>query len=91
MIKFIDLFAGLGGMRLGFEQACATLGIEAECVLTSEIKPSAIMALHENFVHKNMVGDITQIQTKDLPDFDFLGVVVSFLGLKPLTFFCLEL
>lgn len=72
MIKFIDLFAGLGGMRLGFEQACATLGVEAECVLTSEIKPSAIMALNKNFVHKNMVGDITQVQTKDLPDFDFL-------------------
>ncbi len=41
-IKFIDLFAGLGGIRIGFEQACNNMGIETECVLTSEIKPYAI-------------------------------------------------
>jgi DNA (cytosine-5)-methyltransferase 1 len=41
-LKFIDLFAGLGGIRLGFEQACQDRGIETECVLTSEIKPYAI-------------------------------------------------
>jgi len=40
-IKFIDLFAGLGGIRLGFEQACMERGIKTECVLTSEIKPYA--------------------------------------------------
>ena len=27
-LKFIDLFAGLGGIRLGFEQACQDRGIE---------------------------------------------------------------
>lgn len=32
-LKFIDLFAGLGGIRLGFEQACNEMGIETECVL----------------------------------------------------------
>ena len=37
-VKFIDLFAGLGGIRIGFEQACKERGIETECVLTSEIK-----------------------------------------------------
>jgi DNA (cytosine-5)-methyltransferase 1 len=44
-IKFIDLFAGLGGIRLGFEQACREKGIQTECVLTSEIKPYAIQTL----------------------------------------------
>ena len=71
-IKFIDLFAGLGGIRLGFEQACEESGLKAECVLTSEIKEHAIEALKDNFEHKNFVGDITKVGTKDIPDFDIL-------------------
>ena len=55
-IKFIDLFAGLGGIRLGFEQAFNEMGYNTECVLTSEIKPHAIQALEANFEHKNLVG-----------------------------------
>ena len=57
-LKFIDLFAGLGGIRLGFEQACKERGIETECVLTSEIKPYAIETLRHNHHHENFVGDI---------------------------------
>lgn len=71
-IKFIDLFAGLGGIRLGFEQAFNEQGFETECVLTSEIKPSAIKALKENFRQDNLVGDIREIESNDIPDFDFL-------------------
>ena len=41
-IKFIDLFAGIGGMRLGLEQSCKFLGINSKCVFTSEIKDTAI-------------------------------------------------
>ena len=47
-IKFIDLFAGLGGIRLGFENAFKSLGFETECVLTSEIKPYAVKTLKQN-------------------------------------------
>ena len=71
-IKFIDLFAGLGGIRLSFEKAFKELGYETECVLTSEIKPSAIKALKENFEHKNLVGDICKVNEKEIEDFDFL-------------------
>jgi DNA (cytosine-5)-methyltransferase 1 len=71
-LKFIDLFAGLGGIRLGFEQACQEAGIETECVLTSEIKPYAIQTLKHNHHHENFVGDIFQVKNEDIPDFDFL-------------------
>ncbi len=71
-IRFIDLFAGLGGIRLGFEQACQDIGIETECVLTSEIKPYAIQTLKHNHHHENFVGDIFQVKNEDIPNFDFL-------------------
>ena len=71
-IKFIDLFAGLGGIRLGFENAFKEHGIETECVLTSEIKPYAIKTLKHNFNHENLAGDIFNIKNESIPDFDFL-------------------
>lgn len=71
-LRFIDLFAGLGGIRLGFEQACQERGIETECVLTSEIKPYAIQTLKHNHHHENFVGDIFQVKNEDIPQFDFL-------------------
>lgn len=71
-LKFIDLFAGLGGIRLGFEQACKERNIETECVITSEIKPYAIETLKHNYHHENFVGDIFQVKNEDIPDFDFL-------------------
>jgi len=71
-IKFIDLFAGLGGIRLGFEQACKERGIETECVMTSEIKPYAVATLKHNHHHENFVGDIFEVKNEDIPNFDFL-------------------
>lgn len=52
-IKFIDLFAGLGGIRIGFEEAAAELGLSTKCVFTSEIKDSALKAYQSNFNEKN--------------------------------------
>lgn len=71
-VKFIDLFAGMGGIRLGFEQAFQERGIKTECILTSEIKPYAVQALKDNFKQDNLVGDICQIDAKSIPDFDVL-------------------
>lgn len=71
-IRFIDLFAGIGGIRLGFEQTAKAIGIETECVLTSEIKPYAIEVLKQNYPNEIVSGDITKIATSDIPDFDFL-------------------
>ena len=71
-VKFIDLFAGLGGIRLGFENSFKKLGYETECVLTSEIKPYALKCLKQNFKNDFLAGDIFDIRNEFIPDFDFL-------------------
>lgn len=72
LIKFIDLFAGIGGIRKGFELACAERNIETECVFTSEIKPYAVDILSQNHPNETIAGDITQVNAIDIPAFDFL-------------------
>lgn len=59
-IRFIDLFAGIGGMRLGFEQAAKCLNIETECVLSSEINSDACLVYDKNFA-ESPKGDIRKI------------------------------
>lgn len=71
-IRFIDLFAGIGGIRKGFELACAEEGFETKCVFTSEIKPYAIDVLNQNHPQETVNGDITKVDEKDIPDFEFL-------------------
>lgn len=71
-LKFIDLFAGIGGIRKGFELACNDRGIETECVFTSEIKPYAVNVLKQNHPNEEINGDITQVEAKEIPDFDIL-------------------
>jgi DNA (cytosine-5)-methyltransferase 1 len=71
-VKFIDLFAGLGGIRLGFENSFQKLGFKTECVLTSEIKPYAVKCLKHNFTNDFFAGDIFDIRNEFIPNFDFL-------------------
>lgn len=71
-IKFVDLFAGIGGIRIGFETAFHKYGYETECVMTSEIKPHACNVLRANHPGEEIRGDITSIDAKTIPDFDFL-------------------
>lgn len=63
--KFIDLFAGIGGFRKGFEDA------GFECVFTSEINEKCQEVYSNNFGEKPY-GDITQIEPKEIPNFDIL-------------------
>lgn len=63
--RFIDLFAGVGGMRLGFESAGGS------CVFTSEWDKFAQKTYHENFGDWPD-GDITQIDASEIPEFDIL-------------------
>ena len=71
-IHFIDLFAGIGGIRQGLENACQKIGITAECVFTSEIKEYAIATYKENFHENKIYGDISQVDTALIPEFDIL-------------------
>jgi len=69
LIKFVDLFAGTGGIRLGFEQACNNHNLDNECVFSSEIDKKACLSYELNF-GSNPYSDITKVS--ELPDFDFL-------------------
>ena len=62
---FIDLFAGIGGMRLGFQQAGGT------CVFSSEFEKNAQATYCDNYGDYPF-GDITKISVKDIPDHDVL-------------------
>lgn len=70
-IAFIDLFCGLGGIRIGFEQSLNKFGLKGKCVFSSDIKRAAIKAYELNF-GENPECDITKINPSNLPNFDFL-------------------
>ena len=72
VLRFIDLFAGIGGIRCGLELAAKEKGLRPVCVFTSEIKPYAVSVLHENHPGETITGDITKVDTKNIPDFDIL-------------------
>ena len=64
-VKFIDLFCGIGGIRLGMESQ------GFECVFSSDINAECQRTYNENFGEKPF-GDITQIDEKSIPDHDIL-------------------
>lgn len=72
VLRFVDLFAGIGGIRCGLEQAARDKGLTPVCVMTSEIKPYAVNVLKENHPAETITGDITKVNTKNIPDFDIL-------------------
>lgn len=67
-LKSIDLFAGIGGIRLGFDNA---FGEEIETVFVSEWDEYAQKTYKANFKDNfDIAGDITSIDEKDIPEFD---------------------
>ncbi|HEX4133268.1 MAG TPA: DNA (cytosine-5-)-methyltransferase [Bryobacteraceae bacterium] len=64
---FIDLFAGIGGMRAGFEKA------GGRCIFTSEWNPWAKETYVSNYgLGERFVGDIVPIPADEIPDHDVL-------------------
>jgi DNA (cytosine-5)-methyltransferase 1 len=65
--RFIDLFAGIGGLRAPFEE------IGGRCVFTSEWDSYAQRTYSANFPSAHLInGDITKIRERDVPDHDVL-------------------
>ncbi len=68
-LRFIDLFAGIGGIRMGFEAHGGS------CVFTSEWNKFAQKTYLANFPQTQdhvFVGDITEVDEKDIPDHEIL-------------------
>jgi DNA (cytosine-5)-methyltransferase 1 len=64
---FIDLFAGIGGIRSGFKAA------NGRCVFTSEWNPYSQKTYKANFgVDEPLEGDITALAAENIPDHDVL-------------------
>ena len=65
--RFIDLFAGIGGLRIGFEMA------GGKCVFSSEWDSYAQRTYNANFPSADEIaGDITKIKANDVPDHEVL-------------------
>ncbi len=68
MYRSIDLFAGIGGIRKGFENA---FGEKIETVFVSEWDENAQKTYRINYKDSfPIAGDITQISEEDVPEFD---------------------
>lgn len=64
-LKFVDLFCGIGGMRLAFE------AVGCECVFSSDWDKYAQITYQKNF-GETPKGDIHKISASDIPDHDIL-------------------
>jgi DNA (cytosine-5)-methyltransferase 1 len=65
--RFVDLFAGIGGLRRGFE------GIGGKCVFTSEWDKYAVATYRANFhCDHDIAGDIVQVPSEAVPEHDVL-------------------
>lgn len=65
MLRFVDLFAGIGGTRIAFEKA------GCKCVFSSEWDKFAQITYEKNFGEKP-AGDIRKIQSSEVPEHDIL-------------------
>jgi DNA (cytosine-5)-methyltransferase 1 len=75
-ITSIDLFAGVGGMRISLNKALEKLGLKDECKLYSEINLYCQQTYDANFPNTALIKDIKSIKQKDIkekiPDHDIL-------------------
>ena len=70
-IKFIDLFCGIGGLRLALENVGRERARFVECVLSSDVDPDAQAMYAANFGERPS-GDIREIRVEEVPQHDLL-------------------
>lgn len=64
---FVDLFAGIGGLRMGFE------AIGGKCLFTSEWNQFSVATYRANFpCNHEIAGDITKVEASEIPAHDIL-------------------
>ena len=75
-IRFIDLFCGIGGIRLGLQSAYSSLNSlnssSLKCVLSNDIDEKCKITYETNFKESVDTRDIRNIPSSDIPDFDIL-------------------
>lgn len=71
MVRFLDLFCGIGGFRCAIEKVATTLDVDASCVLSSDIDPDCQKAYAANF-GEPPAGDIHALDAASIPDHDIL-------------------
>ena len=67
-LRVVSLFSGIGG----FEEGLKKSPLKADILFSSEIDLFAQKSYISNFGEKNLFGDITKIDEKDIPDHDLL-------------------
>lgn len=71
IVRYIDLFCGIGGFRYAADRAFAKMGLEGYCVYSSDIDKYAQKSYEANF-HERPDGDITKVDASKIEDFDVL-------------------
>jgi DNA (cytosine-5)-methyltransferase 1 len=71
VVRFIDLFCGIGGFRQAMIEACREHDLIPDCVFSSDIDLACQFSYEENFGDRPF-GDITQVNEKDIPNHDIL-------------------
>lgn len=66
-VRFIELFAGIGGFRLGLEKAG-----KFECVYANEFDKYAAQIYEKNFGEKPDTRDIREVSSEEIPDHELL-------------------
>ena len=66
LFSFVDIFAGIGGMRMGFE------AIGGECIFTCEWNKHSQQTYRANFGDEEIAGDIRKVSLEDVPAHDVL-------------------
>jgi DNA (cytosine-5)-methyltransferase 1 len=86
-INYVDLFAGIGGMHLGLQQAAKKKGTKINCLFYSEIDKYCIETYEKNFPNSFNLGDISQIKNKEFEKYkNQVDIITAGFPCQPFSF-----